>query len=130
MYALDTNTVVHAIRGAGRVKQRLLATPRHEVAMPSLVVYELEVGTTESVTPSRRRVELDVLTSTIKILPFTFREAKLAARLRLELEARGTPIGPMDVLIAATALAAGATLVTHNTGEFGRIHGLRLDDWY
>lgn len=130
MYALDTNTVVHAIRGVGRVKQRLLATPRNEVAIPSLAIYELEVGTTESVTPSKRRVELDVLTSSIRILPFALREAKLAARLRLELEARGTPIGPMDVLIAATALAHGATLVTHNTREFSRVRGLRVEDWY
>lgn len=43
---------------------------------------------------------------------------------------RGLPIGPHDVLIAATALAHGAILVTHDTEELARVHGLRLEDWY
>lgn len=56
--------------------------------------------------------------------------AKAAARIRADLESRGLPIGPYDVLIAATALARGAILVTHNTVELSRVAGLRLEDWY
>ena len=58
------------------------------------------------------------------------REAAAAARLRTELESRGQPIGPLDTLIAGTAIACGAILVTRNTREFGWVLGLRIEDWY
>jgi hypothetical protein len=56
--------------------------------------------------------------------------ARLAAQLRATLESAGKPIGPMDTLIAGTALAVSGVLVTHNTGEFARVKSLRLADWY
>ena len=64
------------------------------------------------------------------ILPFGREEVKSAAAIRADLENRGTPIGPYDVLIAGTALANRSVLVTHNTREFERVEGLRLEDWY
>jgi tRNA(fMet)-specific endonuclease VapC len=54
----------------------------------------------------------------------------VAARIRVELERAGQPIGPLDVLIAATSLAANATLVTRNVSEFGRIPKLKIANWY
>ncbi len=60
---------------------------------------------------------------------FDDRAARIYGRIRANLTARGTPIGANDLLIAAIALEAGLILVTHNTGEFGRIAGLALDDW-
>lgn len=130
MYALDTNTVVDFFRGAGRVAERLLATPPIEVAIPAIVLYELEVGIDRSGNVERRREQLRELVSRSALLPFGFREAAASARLRSELERRGEPIGPLDTLIAGTALAHGATLVTHNTREFGRVTGLSVEDWY
>jgi tRNA(fMet)-specific endonuclease VapC len=63
-------------------------------------------------------------------LPFGAAEAHAAARIRLDLEKAGQPIGPMDLLIAATAVEQGAILVTHNAREFRRVRGLRAEDWY
>lgn len=57
-------------------------------------------------------------------------EAKAAAALRARLELEGTPIGPMDTLIAGTALAHRGVLVTRNVREFGRVAGLSVEDWY
>lgn len=62
-------------------------------------------------------------------LPFDDRAAEEAGKIRAHLAAMGTPIGPNDLLIAATALANGMTLVTHNTIEFSRVPGLTLEDW-
>jgi len=130
VYALDTNTVVDFFRSNGRVAERLLATPPVEVAIPSIVLYELEVGIERSGNVERRREQLRELVTRSTLLAFGAREAETSSRLRTELERRGEPIGPLDTLIAGTALAHGATLVTHNTKEFGRVPGLRVDDWY
>lgn len=130
MYALDTNTVVDFFRGTGRVADRLLATPPADVAIPSVVLYELEVGIERAANAERRRGQLHELTARAALLPFGAPEAEASTRLRTELERRGEPIGPLDTLIAGTALARGAILVTHNTREFGRVTGLRVQDWY
>ena len=130
MYALDTNSFVYFFKGMGGVGSRLLAVTPAEVRMPAVVLYELEVGIAMSSRPQRRRAQLDDLLAAVAVLPFAAAEAAAAARIRGELTPRGESIGPIDVLIAATALASGATLVTHNVREFGRIRGLRVEDWF
>jgi tRNA(fMet)-specific endonuclease VapC len=130
MYALDTNTVIYFLKGKGGIAQRLLSTPPREIGIPAVVVYELEVGLLRSSFPEKRRAQLAELIGALEILPFGEAEAKAAARIRSNLEGRGLPIGPLDTLIAATALSRGATLVTHNVDEFGRVAGLAVQDWY
>lgn len=73
---------------------------------------------------------MQILLAAVRLLPFGELAAERAAAIRIDLERIGKVIGPMDVLIAGTALAHGATLVTHNTAEFSRIEGLRVVDWY
>jgi tRNA(fMet)-specific endonuclease VapC len=70
------------------------------------------------------------LLGAVSIAPFDRTAADAATEIRLDLMRRGQLIGPLDILIAATALSRGAVLVTHNTGEFSRVPGLRLTDWY
>lgn len=130
MYALDTNSVVYFFKGMGRVTRRLLDTPPREIALPAVVLYELELGIAKSSSPERRRSQLDELVRRINLLPFGSSEAKVTARIRADLERAGEPIGPLDFLIAGTALAHGATLVTHNVKEFSRVGGLLVEDWY
>ena len=79
---------------------------------------------------ARRRAQLDRLLEVVTVLPFGPHEARTAAKIRATLEAAGTPIGPMDTLIAGAALAHGATLVSHNVREFSRVEGLRVEDWF
>jgi tRNA(fMet)-specific endonuclease VapC len=130
MFALDTNTLVHFFKGLGRVKVRLLSVSPADVAIPSVVLYELEVGIAQSNQSSKRRTQLDALLAAVVILPFDTAAAKQAAEVSSSLRKTGTVIGPMDTLIAGIALAHGATLVTHNAGEFRRVRGLKLEDWY
>ncbi|TDI37774.1 MAG: type II toxin-antitoxin system VapC family toxin [Acidobacteria bacterium] len=130
MYVLDTNTVIYFFKGMGRVGERLLATPPTEVSLPAVVLYELEVGIAKSSSSKRRRAQLDQFLRTISILPFAREQARAAAEIRSRLERLGTPIGPLDTLIAGTTLQAGATLVTRNVEEFGRVPNLSTENWY
>ena len=130
MFALDTNTVIYFFKGAGRVHRELLATPPSEVALPSVVVYELEAGIARLTQPSKRRNQLKELLDILTVLPFDRPAAEAAAQIEAALRDAGKPIGPMDTLIAGTALANRATLVTRNTREFHRVRGLTVVDWY
>ncbi|MGA8025916.1 MAG: type II toxin-antitoxin system VapC family toxin [Bryobacteraceae bacterium] len=129
MFALDTNTLVYFFKGVGRVKDRLLAVSPSDVGIPSVVLYELEMGIAQSTQPAKRRSQLDALLTAVSVLPFDLASAKRSAELSSFLRKAGTAIGPMDNLIAGTALAHGATLVTHNAGEFRRVRGLTITDW-
>lgn len=130
MYVLDTNTLIYFFRGQGTVAERLLATSPTEVAIPAISAYELEVGIAKSIQPAKRRRQFDELLRMVTVLPFDRATAAAAARVRAMLEKAGQPIGPLDTLIAGTALAHRATLVTHNTREFRRVSKLALIDWY
>jgi tRNA(fMet)-specific endonuclease VapC len=130
MFVLDTNTAIYFFKGQGDVAHHLLAQPPSAIFLPTVVIYELEVGIAKSTDPQKRRQQLKTLIDAVTVLPFGIQEARIAGRTRAELEQKGTPIGRYDILIAATALARGATLVTHNTREFNRVAGLQLQDWY
>ena len=130
MYVLDTNTLSYFFRGKGRIAENLAKVSPSEVAIPTIVLFEIETGIAKSPQATKRRAQLDEAVSAIRVLPFGRKEAKSAARIRADLEAAGTPIGPYDVLIAGTAAANGATLVTRNTREFGRVSGLSVESWY
>jgi len=130
MYILDTNTLIYFFKGIGRVGETLLATPPKDIGLPTIVLYEISVGIEKSISPEKRKRQLGQFTEVVNIIPFGQKEAFFAAGLRAELEKRGTPIGPYDVLIAATALSSKGILVTHNTKEFSRIKDLGIEDWY
>jgi tRNA(fMet)-specific endonuclease VapC len=130
MYALDTNTLIYFFRGTGRVKEHMLSVAPSDIAIPSVVLFELEVGISRSGQRSKRRAHLDALLEVVHVLPLDASSAKRAAEVSTSLAAAGALIGPMDTLIAGIALANAATLVTHNTGEFRRVRGLALEDWF
>lgn len=130
MFVLDTNTLVYFFKGEGEVGGRLLATPPAEIAVPTLVICDLEVGLAKSSEPAKRRGQLERLLEVVTVLPFGPAEARAAAAIRAALEAAGTPIAPMDTLIAGVTVAHRGTLVTRNTREFGRVPGLVVEDWY
>lgn len=129
MYLLDTNTLIYFFKDIGNVAKTFLSKSPKDISIPSIVLYELGVGIAKSKNPKKRTNQLESLISKITILPFASQEAELAAMIRADLEKKGTPIGPYDILIAGTALSSNTTLVTHNTKEFQRINGLALEDW-
>lgn len=129
-YFLDTNTLIFFFKGIGKIAERLWLKAPEEVGIPAVVLYELETGIAKSSSPEKRAGQLRELLAAVSIAPFGRDEAGEAARIRAFLESAGTPIGPMDTLIAGTAHAHAAILVAHNTKEFSRIPGLKLEDWF
>ena len=128
MTLLDTNVVIHYLKGEPSVVARIQAMEAPDLAIPSVVAYELEYGTLKAASPRRRELVTRLLADSVQV-PFDHEAAREAARIRVELEGRGTVIGPMDLLIAGTATSRGAVLATNNTKEFARVKGLRLADW-
>ena len=130
MYILDTNTLIYFFKGLGNVSHKLLRTSPKEIAIPSVVLFELEYGIAKSNSPMKRRAQLKEICSLVEILPFGTQEAHFSALIRAQLEKKGRPIGPFDLLIAGTTLAYQGTLVTNNTKEFTRVSELKLENWY
>ena len=130
MYVLDTNTLIYFFKGMGNVADKFLEVSPKDIAIPSVVLYELEYGIAKSTSPRKRQSQLKELCSLVEILPFEEDAARFAASIRANLEKKGTPIGACDVLVAGTALANKGVLVTNNTREFARVSKLKLENWY
>lgn len=132
MLILDSNTISHYFRGDPQVVPCLQALSPADIGVPAIVEYELRYGLLrlppEAATP--RLLALAALLRPMQVLPFDSDCAAHAARIRVELEAAGTPIGPHDTLIAATALRHQATLITRNVREFSRVPGLQWLNWH
>ena len=130
-YLLDTNTCVQFLRHgtASPIAARLAAASPGDVALCSVVVAELLFGALRSRDVAKNLADVRAFVARFSSLDFDAPAAEEYAIVRADLAAKGTPIGPNDLLIAAIALANGLTLVTHNTGEFSRVVGLTLDDW-
>lgn len=129
-YLLDTNTLIYYFKGLGNVKERLLACQPSEIVLSSVVYYELQVGILKSTSPQKRIAQLAILKNQVSWVDFDEKSAEATAQVRVELERIGKPIGSYDVQIAGMAVANDLILVTHNTGEFGRVSGLKLEDWF
>ena len=124
---LDTDTCVFALRHHAGVLERLRALSPDDVAVCVVTEAELEYGVLASRDPARSRRSVEAFLAPIASLPFESGAAPLHAAIRLALKSK--PIGERDLIIAAVALAHDATLVTHNGREFGRVRGLRVEDW-
>ena len=127
MYVFDTNILIEFLRGRLPLGLELLnKTDSRLVKIPAIVQAELLVGAYKSSKREKNTAAVENLVCNFEVLPFDERCARVYARIRSELEAAGTKIGPNDLLIAATALAHDATLATNNISEFRRVPGLQL----
>ncbi|MEG4043765.1 type II toxin-antitoxin system tRNA(fMet)-specific endonuclease VapC [Microcoleus sp. Pol17_C1] len=130
IYLLDTNTCIGYLNGRSiGVLQRLQALPSQDVAVCSVVKAELFYGSMKSNNPDRSIAQQQDFLNRFISLPFDDQSALIYGQIRAQLAASGTPIGPNDLLISCIALANNLILVTHNTREFSRVEGLRLEDW-
>lgn len=132
MLILDSNTISYYFRGDPQVVPRLQALRPADLGVPAIVEYELRYGLLRlpAQAAAPRLAALAQLLQAMQLLPFDSECATHAARIRVTLEAAGTPIGPHDTLIAATALRYQATLVTRNVREFSRVPGLQWLNWH
>lgn len=129
-YLLDTNSFIYYFKGLGNVKQRLLACQPNEIVLSSVVYYELQVGILKSTNPQKRIAQLAHIKTQVSWVDFDEKSAQATAQIRVALERIGKPIGCYDVQIAGMGLTNDLVVVTHNVGEFGRVNGLKMEDWF
>lgn len=129
-YLLDTNVVSLLLKGKSpRAVETLASKPRANVGVSVITEMELRFGLEKHPAPGKLRPIVDGFLATVRVREFPADIAPVYGRLRWALERAGRPIGPLDTIIAAHSIALGAILVTNNTREFGRVGGLRCEDW-
>jgi tRNA(fMet)-specific endonuclease VapC len=127
---LDTNICIAIIkRKPPQVLKRFTAYKVGEIGISWVTLAELEFGVAKSQHLEKNQAALDEFVLPLEIANFDREAARAYGQVRAMLEKKGTPIGSLDTMIGAHALALGVTLVTNNTGEFSRIKGLTVVDW-
>jgi tRNA(fMet)-specific endonuclease VapC len=128
-YLLDTNIASYIIKGNFPAARRRLARhPMSEIALSSVTEGELWYGVARKPGAARLRAVVEEFLLRVAVLPWDSDAARRYGELRATLEQNGRPMGSLDMMIGAHALAAGLVLVT-NDRAFGRVAGLKLQDW-
>lgn len=130
-HLLDANACIDHLRlgASSRVAAKLATMSVGSVVLCSVVRAELMYGARRSANPNVALAKTEAFCRAFASVPFDDAAADVYGLIKADLFARGTPIGPHDLLIAAIALANNLTLVTHNSKEFSRVRGLQLEDW-
>jgi tRNA(fMet)-specific endonuclease VapC len=129
-WMLDTDTCIAIIkRQPPNALKKLRGKSIGQVGLSSMTLGELAYGAAKSGRPQAAAAALTEFLLALEVAPFDADAAHTYGRVRARLAQLGTPIGPLDTIIGAHALTVDAILVTHNTREFARIEGLRVEDW-
>jgi tRNA(fMet)-specific endonuclease VapC len=129
-YMLDTNICIYIIKQKPEaVVERFLHTEISKIGISSITLSELMYGVFKSSKPEQNQMALTQFLAPLEILPYTDNAAQYYGELRIHLEKQGTPIGSLDMLIAAHALSTACTLITNNEREFNRIPNLKIQNW-
>ena len=130
MWLPDTNAWIGLINSRpSPVKERFQSHSPASICLCDVVKAELYYGAFRSSRRDDNLALLERIFQTFPSLAFDGAAARMFGEIRAALAAVGTPIGPYDLQIAAVALVHGLTVVTHNTGEFSRVQGLKTEDW-
>src|SRR5262245_24883724 len=129
-YMLDTNVCVDIMRERSpKAMQRLRTMRPDDVCVSAVTLSELDYGACRSSDPERNRLLTAEFMTPIDVVSYDDACAPHYGLIRALLESKGTPIGPLDTMIAAHALTLNATLVTNNAREFRRVPDLRVENW-
>ena len=129
-YMLDTNICIYVIKHKPEtVFQKLQNTNPEDVCISSVTYAELVHGVEKSAAVEKNRLALSMLLANMEILDFDVDAADCYGKIRAVLEKKGTPIGPLDMMIAAHAQSLEYTVVTNNVKEFSRVSALRIENW-
>jgi len=129
-YMLDTNICIYSIKHKPeKVFQKLQEVEPEDVCVSSVTYAELVHGVEKSTAVEKNRLALSMLLANIEILDFDVDAADCYGKIRADLEKKGTPIGPLDMMIAGHAQSLGYTVVTNNVKEFSRVSNLKIENW-
>ena len=129
-YMLDTNICIYAIKHKPeKVFQKLQEVDPADVCISSITYAALVHGVEKSAAIDKNRLALSLLLANIEILDFDVDAAECYGKIRADLEKKGTPIGPLDMMIAGHAMSLGYKVVTNNVKEFKRVSDLKVENW-
>ena len=129
-YMLDTNICIYVIKHKPeKVFRKLQTIHPEDVCISSVTYAELVHGVEKSIAVEKNRLALSILLANMEILDFDVDAADCYGKIRAGLEKNGTPIGPLDMMIAGHAQSLGYTVVTNNVKEFSRVADLKMEDW-
>jgi len=128
-FLLDTDICIYALKQHRVVLSHLLSQSRSEIAISVITEAELRTGAAKSEAPTKTLRLVENFLRPIDIVELTSDDAVAYAGVRAKLERSGTPIGPLDTLIAAQAVSRKLVLVSNNEREFARVAGLRIENW-
>lgn len=130
-YMLDTNVCIDYLKGnSEKIRDRIISAPEDTLCISAITFSELMFGVENSSNREKNLVALNFFLLKIDIVPYDDQAAAAYGEIRKQLKQEGNLIGGMDMLIAAHARASDSVLVTHNTREFNRVQGLKIEDWY
>lgn len=129
-YLLDTNICIYIIKKRPiKVFNKFKSLSIGSIGISSITLAELQFGIMKSSSPEKNQEALDKFLTPLEIIDFDFKATFTYGKIRADLEKKGTPIGSLDTLIAAHAKSLDLTLITNNEKEFGRIPGLKIENW-
>ena len=128
-FLLDTHTCIYALKQNTTVLRNLLAQKREDVMVSVITEAELRTGAAKSASAAKTLRLIENFLRPLGILDFTSADAAVYAEVRASLERAATPIGPLDTLIAAHAVARKLVLVSNDEREFNRVTGLQFQNW-
>lgn len=128
-YMLDTNICIYVLKNHPPQLRELFARHTEQLCTSSVVLAELVYGAEKSAKPDENLQIVEGFAARLEVLPFADKAAAHYGEIRADLERKGTPIGPYDLMIAGHARSEGLILVTNNVREFGRVVGLRVENW-
>lgn len=129
-FLLDTDICIYALKQNQSVLEQLLSTPREDIALSAISEAELRTGAAKSSSPVKTLRLVENFFRPLTVIDFGSGDAIVYAQVRAKLERAGTPIGPLDTLIASQAIARKLTLVSNNEREFRRVAGLSIVNWF
>jgi tRNA(fMet)-specific endonuclease VapC len=129
-FLLDSNILIYFFKDAGAVRAHFRQHKDADIKLCTPVLWELITGAHKVKDGSSQTARLAAVQDRFETFPFDLSAAQHAAKVRAQLEEVGTPIGPVDTMIAGIALAHQLTMVTRNVREFARVPGLQVQNWY
>ena len=129
-YIFDTNVCINILNGRNEnILNKIDNINNYDVIIPSIVRFELFYGAFKSNKLTKTLKILNEFLNSFETIGFNNNIAEIAGKIRADLDKKGTPIGPYDLIIGATAIYKDLVLVTHNTKEFSRIDKIKIEDW-
>jgi len=129
-YMLDTNICIYIIKQKPEnVIERFRQTSVSDIGVSSITLSELEYGVMKSAKPEQNKLALAQFMAPIDIYAYDDVAAQHYGKIRAQLEKKGTPIGSLDMLIAAHALSIDSVLITNDESEFKRVSNLKIENW-